>query len=403
MPNTIGRIQKFGVVGVGIHLGEPAIEDVLASDVLDVLLENPDVNVLTDAEYALLAEFDSISAVNDDFMQYKGGVWTNRTPAQVRLDLAINNLDNTSDMNKPVSTAQALADALVLSTAQAYTDASLLGFVEDKGNYDPSSNSNLYPKVVGIKKGWLYTINNCPTSTAMGGVTVTNGDLVRALVDTPGQTDANWAVTENNIGYVAENQNNKVVNLSSPDNIKYPTTLAVTSALAFKQDSNINLTDIALLSLSAGDLLYYDGLNIVNLGIGSNGQVLKVTGGIPAWGAGGGGSGRSDAPTTTVNASAGASVDMMTSKNVEIIMDTNVVGLTCPVDPTEEGTPLVLTVTMQGTPYTMTLGSKFEGGLDNPIPSPFLDATINKSGIYCFAWNKVNAKWTLLGMERKRG
>jgi hypothetical protein len=403
MPNTIGRIQKFATVNVGIHLGEPAIEDVLASDVLDVLLENPDVNVLTDAEYALLSEFVAISGANEDFMQIKAGVWTNRTPTQVKIDLGIDNVNNTSDMNKPVSTAQALADALVLSTAQAYTDASLLGFVEDKGNYDPSANSNLYPSVGGILKGWLYTISNCPTATVMGGVSVTNGDLVRALVDTPGQIDANWAVTENNIGYVAENQNNKAVNLSSPDNIKYPTTLAITNALAFKQDSNINLTDIALISLASGDILYYDGLNIVNLGIGSNGQVLKVTGGLPSWGAGGGGSGRSDAPTTTVNASAGASVDMMTSKNVEVIMNTNVVGLTCPVDPTEEGTPLVLTVTMGATPYTMTLGSKFEGGLDNPIPSPFLDATINKSGIYHFAWNRVNAKWTFLGMERKRG
>ena len=147
MPNTLGRIQKFGAVGVGINLGEPAVEDVLASDVLDVLLENTDVNVLTDAEYALLSGFVTIPIVNDNILQFKAGALVGRTIAEYKLDLAITNVDNTSDINKPVSTAQAVADALVLSTAQAYTDSSLLGFVEDKGNYDPASNSNLYPPV----------------------------------------------------------------------------------------------------------------------------------------------------------------------------------------------------------------------------------------------------------------
>lgn len=35
-----------------------------------------------------------------------------RTPAQVKTDLSLNNVDNTSDVNKPVSTAQATADGL---------------------------------------------------------------------------------------------------------------------------------------------------------------------------------------------------------------------------------------------------------------------------------------------------
>jgi hypothetical protein len=42
-------------------------------------------------------------------------------------------------------------------------------------------------------------------------------------------------------------------------------------------------TDINGLSLNQGDILYYDGSNIVVLPIGSTGKVLKVVGGIPAW------------------------------------------------------------------------------------------------------------------------
>lgn len=47
-----------------------------------------------------------------------------RTAAQVRTMLSINNLDNTSDVNKPVSTAQATADALrVLKAGDTMTGA----------------------------------------------------------------------------------------------------------------------------------------------------------------------------------------------------------------------------------------------------------------------------------------
>lgn len=35
------------------------------------------------------------------------------------------------------------------------------------------------------------------------------GDVIRALVDTPGTTAANWAISENNFGYTAENSANK--------------------------------------------------------------------------------------------------------------------------------------------------------------------------------------------------
>lgn len=53
---------------------------------------------------------------NDDVLQRKAGAWTNRTPAQFKTDLSLvkgdvglGNVDNTSDTNKPVSTAQQTA------------------------------------------------------------------------------------------------------------------------------------------------------------------------------------------------------------------------------------------------------------------------------------------------------
>jgi hypothetical protein len=109
-----------------------------------------------------------------------------------------------------VSTAQAAADTLVLNTAKSYADTLVVGLIDDRGNYDASGN--VFPSTGGsgagggILKGDLWTVSVAGT---LGGNAVTPGDLVRALVDTPGQTASNWAVTENNIGYVAENQSNK--------------------------------------------------------------------------------------------------------------------------------------------------------------------------------------------------
>ena len=63
----------------------------------------------SDADLTAIA---GLSPSNDDLLQRKAGAWTNRTPAQVKTDLALvkgdvglGNVDNTSDLNKPISTA----------------------------------------------------------------------------------------------------------------------------------------------------------------------------------------------------------------------------------------------------------------------------------------------------------
>ncbi len=63
----------------------------------------------SDADLTAIA---GLSPTNDDVIQRKSGAWTNRTMAQVKTDLSLTksdvglgNVDNTSDANKPVSTA----------------------------------------------------------------------------------------------------------------------------------------------------------------------------------------------------------------------------------------------------------------------------------------------------------
>lgn len=55
-----------------------------------------------DADLTTIA---GLTATTDNILQSVAGAWASRTPAQVKTALAINNLDNTSDANKPVSSA----------------------------------------------------------------------------------------------------------------------------------------------------------------------------------------------------------------------------------------------------------------------------------------------------------
>jgi hypothetical protein len=90
---------------------------------------------------------------------------------------------------------------------QAYANALVVGLLDDRGNYDASGNA--FPSSGGsgsagaILKGDLWTVSVAGT---LGGTAVTAGDVVRALADSPGQTASNWAIGENNFGYVALNQ-----------------------------------------------------------------------------------------------------------------------------------------------------------------------------------------------------
>lgn len=130
------------------------------------------------------------------------------------------------------------AAAAAQTAAQSYADTLVVGLIDDRGNYDASGNA--FPSSGGsgaagaILKGDLWTISVAGT---LGGHPVTAGDLLRALVDTPGATDANWAITENNIGFVAENASNKDTDgtLAANSDTKYASQKAVKTYADTKQ------------------------------------------------------------------------------------------------------------------------------------------------------------------------
>jgi len=93
---------------------------------------------------------------------------------------------------------------------QAYVASSVAGLLDYRSSYDASTN--LFPTTGGsgiagaVLKGDFWI---CSVAGTLGGVAVTPGDLIIAIVDTPAQTAANWDLISNELGYVAENEANK--------------------------------------------------------------------------------------------------------------------------------------------------------------------------------------------------
>lgn len=165
---------------------------------------------------------------------------TSNPHSVTKTQVGLGNVDNTSDANKPVSTAQASADTTAENNAKAYADTLVVGLWDDRGAYDASVNT--FPASGGsgtagaILKGDIWVVS---VAGILGGAAVGIGDTVRALVNTPGQTASNWALQENNIGYVPENAANKVTSISGAStDTQYPSAKLVYDQLALKAPLN---------------------------------------------------------------------------------------------------------------------------------------------------------------------
>ncbi len=89
-----------------------------------------------------------------------------------------------------------------------YANSLVVGLWDDRGTFSAAGGN--YPSIGGsgtagaIKKGDIWTIS--VAGTLPTGQVVEIGDTVRALIDTPGNTQANWSILQNNLGYVPLNR-----------------------------------------------------------------------------------------------------------------------------------------------------------------------------------------------------
>jgi len=113
------------------------------------------------------------------------------TPINKAGDTMLGNLILNANATNPLG-------AVTLQQANAL----VTGLWDDRGNYNASVN--LFPSTGGsgtggaILKGDIWTISVPGT---LGGVAVSNGYTVRALVDSPAQIAGNWALGQQGLGY----------------------------------------------------------------------------------------------------------------------------------------------------------------------------------------------------------
>lgn len=137
---------------------------------------------------------------------------------------------------------------------RAYADSLVTGMFDDRGAFDASVNT--WPTTGGsgpsgaILKGDIWTIEVVATSGPLLGYNLSN--FVRALVDNPGQTDANWNVSQVGYGYTPENAANKETSLTTDSDTKYPSSKCIADFLA---STYVPLSSITtnILSFGSGD------------------------------------------------------------------------------------------------------------------------------------------------------
>jgi hypothetical protein len=258
----------------------------------DINATNTKVNALDAAVSALgatdadLTDIGALTPANDDVLQRKAGHWANRTPSQVKADLALSktdvglgSVDNTADTAKPVSTATQTA----LNGKQPL-DADL---------------------------------------TTIAGLTATTDNVIQSAGGawasrTPAQLKTTLALTKSDVGLGFVD--------NTADTAK-PVSTAQQTALDAKVDESMLTTK--------GDLFVATAAGtITRLPVGADGQVLTAdpaqTPGVkwatPA-GGGGGGSGDVVGPSASV-ASEVALFDGTTGKLVKRATGTGIAKLT---------------------------------------------------------------------------
>lgn len=162
----------------------------------------------------------------------------------------------------------------------ATVSSAVTGLWDDRGNYDASGN--VFPSSGGsgtagaILKGDVWTISVAGT---LGGTSVSPGDTVRALVDTPGSTSSNWAINAASSGSTTPNASQTVagkVEIATTAEAKAGTTAGGTGAdLAIRPDVlreklRANRTVTGTDSIVQGDsegLIYFNSASAFNFTI----------------------------------------------------------------------------------------------------------------------------------------
>jgi hypothetical protein len=236
-----------------------------------------------------LTSISNLAPSNDDFIQRKAGVWQNRTILEVKTDFGISNVDNTSDADKPISTATQSAlnnklDATLASASYQPLDGDLTSIAGITPNDDD---------IIQRKSGvW---INRSPFQY--------KSDLLLNNVDNT--SDANKPLSNAAISALSYKVNTSQIStfgyslVNDADASEARSTLGL-GTMAQQNTDSVNITGgnavlsnplglasggtNASLSPTNGGVVYSTATNFAVSSVGTNGQVLISSGtGAPSW------------------------------------------------------------------------------------------------------------------------
>lgn len=143
-------------------------------------------------EWAVSGEVD-----NDNIYPALNGYWS-KVLMSGDITLAFTAEDSANKSLNIVTDAASDVKYPSVKATKTYADSLVTGLLDDRGNFTPSvSSPGAWPTTGGsgtagaIMKGDIWF---CDASGFMGTTAVVAGASFRAVVDTPGQTNANWNV-----------------------------------------------------------------------------------------------------------------------------------------------------------------------------------------------------------------
>jgi hypothetical protein len=157
-------------------VGTAAAEDVGAFDAAGSAAAAQAASQPVDAD---LTAIGGLSPPNDDIIQRKSGAWTNRTPAQLKTDLALvkgdvglPNVDNTSDATKNAAAATLTNKRI---TKRVVTTASTATLTIDSDSYD---GATVTAQAAGLT---IAAPTGTPTAMQSLIIRITDNGTARAL------------------------------------------------------------------------------------------------------------------------------------------------------------------------------------------------------------------------------
>lgn len=355
-----------------------------------------------------LTSIAGLTPTNDDLIQRKAGVWTNRTPAQVKTDLVLvkadvglGNVDNTSDAAKPISTlTQAALDAKAdlsggkVPIAQIPTGStgSTVPFGNDARFSDtrtPTDGTVTTAKIVDSNVT-LAKLANIAAASILGNNT---GGAVAPLALTAAQTKTLLAIAESDVtGLVSDlagkqpldsdlttiagltaTTDNFLVSVASAWASRTPAQVKTTLAIAQADVSGL-VAALALLAPLANPALTGTA-TAVNLT--QSGRYLSTPDTL------------TDAATIAVDASLGNDFTVTLGGNRTLGNPTNSVN----------GQKIMFAIRQDGTgTRTLTLGTDYRLGAD--ITAVTLSTAVNKTDYLGVRYNSTDSKWDVIAFVK---